>query len=113
LLYHFPFDIFYRCFRLQGTSASQHRQETFHGALHDEGQQEIAGAWSEVPEALEKTEVSTTQQEAPEEPEVRAAQLEAPEEPNIISTQQEAPVEPNVEDEAGDQPLVTYMLDQF
>jgi hypothetical protein len=51
--------------------------------LHDKGQQEIAGAWSEVPEALEKTEVSTAQQEAPEEPEVRAAQLEAPEEPNI------------------------------
>jgi hypothetical protein len=41
-----------------------------------------------------------TQQEAPEELEVRAAQQEAPEEPNI-------------EDKAGDQPPVTYRLDQF
>jgi hypothetical protein len=32
------FDIFYRSFCLQGTSASQHRQEAFLRALHDEGE---------------------------------------------------------------------------
>jgi hypothetical protein len=32
------FDIFYRCFCLQGTSASQHQQEAFLEALNDEGQ---------------------------------------------------------------------------
>jgi hypothetical protein len=39
------FDIFYCCFCLQGTSASRHRQEAFHEALNDEGQQQMAGAW--------------------------------------------------------------------
>jgi hypothetical protein len=32
------FDIFYRCFCLQGTSASRYRQEAFLEALNDEGQ---------------------------------------------------------------------------
>jgi hypothetical protein len=85
---------------LQGTSASQHRQEAFLGAFHDEVQQEMAEAWPEVPEA-------------PEELEVRATQHEAREEPNIRAAQHEAPKEPNVEDEVGDQPPITYMLDQF
>jgi hypothetical protein len=31
------FDIFYHCFCLHGSSASQHRQEAFLGALHDKG----------------------------------------------------------------------------
>jgi hypothetical protein len=42
--------------------------------------------------------------------ELRAAQQEAPEEPDIGATQQEAPEEPNVEDEADDQPRITYRL---
>jgi hypothetical protein len=46
-------------------------------------------------------------------PEVRAAQQEAPEEPEDGATQQEAPEEPDVEDEADDQPQVTYKLVQF
>jgi hypothetical protein len=33
------FDIFYRCFCLQDTSASRHQQEAFLEALNDEGQQ--------------------------------------------------------------------------
>jgi hypothetical protein len=33
------FDIFYRCFCLQGTLASRHRQEAFLEALNDEDQQ--------------------------------------------------------------------------
>jgi hypothetical protein len=48
--------------------------------------------------------------------EVRAAEQEAPEEHEELvvgAAEQEAPKEPNVEDEAGDQPQVTYMLDQF
>jgi hypothetical protein len=57
-------------------------------------------AWSEVPQAPKELEVSAAQQEAPEELEVRVAQQEVPEEPNI-------------EDEAGDQPPVTYRLDKF
>jgi hypothetical protein len=44
------FDIFYRCFCLQGTSASQHRQEAFLEVLNDEGQQQKAGAWPAWPE---------------------------------------------------------------
>jgi hypothetical protein len=88
---------------LQGTSASQHRQDAFLWALHDEAQQEMAKAWLAWPEVPE----------APEEPEVRAAQQEAREEPNVRVAQHEAPEESNVEDEASDQPLVTYRLDQF
>jgi hypothetical protein len=38
---------------------------------------------------------------------------EEPEEPVVGAAEQEAPEEPNIEDEAGDQPQVTYMLDQF
>jgi hypothetical protein len=38
---------------------------------------------------------------------------EVPEEPVVGAAEQEAPEEPNIEDEAGDQPQVTYMLDQF
>jgi hypothetical protein len=41
------------------------------------------------------------------------AQQEAPEEPNVRAAQQEALEEPNIKDEAGDQPPVTYRLDQF
>jgi hypothetical protein len=59
--------------------------------LNDEGQQQMTGAW---PVWLE----------------LRAAQQEAPEEPDIGATQQEAPEEPNVEDEADDQPRITYRL---
>jgi hypothetical protein len=57
LIYYFfttSFDIFYRYFCLQDTSASSHRQEAFIEALNDTDQQKIA------------------QQEAPEEPEVVA-----------------------------------------
>jgi hypothetical protein len=54
--------------------------------LHDEGQQ-VARAWPAWPEV--------------------------PEEPYCRTTQQEAPEEPKVKDEAGDQPQVTYRLDQF
>jgi hypothetical protein len=42
LIYYYftaSFDIFYRCFCLQGTSASRHRHEAFLEALTDEGQQ--------------------------------------------------------------------------
>jgi hypothetical protein len=56
--------------------------------------------WPEVPEG-------------PEELEVRAAQQDSHEEPNVRAAQHEAPEEPNVKDEAGDQPPVTYRLDQF
>jgi hypothetical protein len=56
------FDIFYHCFCLQDTSASRHRQEAFLEALNDEGQQQMAGAWSEW------SEFGAAQQEAPEEP---------------------------------------------
>jgi hypothetical protein len=59
--------------------------------LHDEGQQEMAGAWLEV----------------------RAVQEEVPKEPDIGATQQEAPEEPDVEDETDDQSQVIYILDQF
>jgi hypothetical protein len=93
--------------------ASRHRQEAFLGPLHDKAQQVMAGAWPEIPEAAEKPEVSAAQQEAPEGPEARAAQHEALEEPNVRAAQQEAPEEPNIEDEVGDQPSVTYRLDQF
>jgi hypothetical protein len=57
-------------------------------------------AWLEVPEEPEEPYFGVTRQEVPEEQEVGAAQ-------------QEAPDEPNIEDEAGDQPRVTYRLDQF
>jgi hypothetical protein len=46
-------------------------------------------------------------------PEVRVAQQEASEEPEVGATQQEAPEEPKVEDEADDQPQVTYRLVEF
>jgi hypothetical protein len=59
------FDIFYHCFYLSGTSASRHRQEALLEAFHDEGQQQMAGAWPED---------GSAQQEAPEETEVRATQ---------------------------------------
>jgi hypothetical protein len=36
------FDIFYCCFYLQGTSASQHRQEDFIEALNDVDQSQMA-----------------------------------------------------------------------
>jgi hypothetical protein len=39
------FDIFYRCFCLQGTSVSRHRQEDFLEALNDDSQHQMAGAW--------------------------------------------------------------------
>jgi hypothetical protein len=43
-------------------------------AFHDEGLQQMAGAWPEdgvaQQEALEETEVGATQQEAPKEPDV-------------------------------------------
>jgi hypothetical protein len=68
--------------------------------LHDEGQQEMARAWLAWPEV-------------PEEPYFRATQQEALEEPEVGAVEQEAPEEPNVKDEAGDQPQVTYRLDQF
>jgi hypothetical protein len=71
--------------------------------LHDEAQQEMAGAWLALLEVLK----------SPEEPEVRAAHQQAREELNIRAAQHEAPEEPNVKDEAGDQPLVSYRLDQF
>jgi hypothetical protein len=71
------FDIFYRCFCLQSTSASQHRQESFLEALNDEGQQQMAGTWPAWPK------VRAAQQEAPVEPEVGATQKEAPEEPEV------------------------------
>jgi hypothetical protein len=61
---------------------------------------EVWPAWPEVPEERVEVYFRATQQEALEEPEVGAAEQEAPE-------------EPNVEDEAGDQPQVTYRLDQF
>jgi hypothetical protein len=38
------FDIFYRCFCLQGTSASRHQHEVFLEDLNDEGQQQMIGA---------------------------------------------------------------------
>jgi hypothetical protein len=85
------FDIFYRFFHLHGTSASQHWQEAFLEALNDEGQQQMAKAWLDV----------------------GAAQQEAPKEPEDGATQQNAPKEPDVEDEADDQPQVTYRLVQF
>jgi hypothetical protein len=46
----------------------------FLGALDDEGQLEMVGAWPEVPETPKEPEVSAAHQEAPEEePEVRVA----------------------------------------
>jgi hypothetical protein len=39
------FDIFYRYFCLQGTSASRRRQAAFPRPLHDEGKQQMARAW--------------------------------------------------------------------
>jgi hypothetical protein len=88
------FDIFYHCFCLQGTSASRHQQEAFLEALNDEGQQQMARAWSAWPK-------------------LKAAQQEAPEDSEDGATQQEAPKEPDVVDEADDQPQVTYRLVQF
>jgi hypothetical protein len=89
------FDIFYHCFCLQGTSASQHRHEAFVEALNDEGQQQMAGAW----------------------PKLRAVQQQMarawPTWPELRATHQETSEEPNVEDEADDQPQVTYRLVQF
>jgi hypothetical protein len=64
--------------------------------LHDEGQQGMAGI-VEGSEAPKEPEVSVAHQEAPEELEVRAAQHEGPE----------------AQHEAGDQPPLTYRLDQF
>ena len=46
-------------------------------------------------------------------PKVRVTQQEVLEESDVRAAQQEAPDEPNIEDEAGDQPQVTYRLDQF
>jgi hypothetical protein len=43
----------------------------------------------------------------------RVAQQEAPEEPEVVATRQEDPEGPEIEDEADDQPQVTYSLDQF
>jgi hypothetical protein len=60
-------------------------------ALNDEGQQQMAGAWSNV----------------------GAAQQEAPEEPEDGVTQQEAPKESDIDDKDDDQPQVTYRLVQF
>jgi hypothetical protein len=56
--------------------------------LHNEGQQEMDGAWLEVPE----------------EPYIRATQQKALEEPEVGAVEQEALEELNVEDEACDQP---------
>jgi hypothetical protein len=42
-----------------------------------------------------------------------AAQQEAPEEPEVIATQQEAPEDLELDDEADDQPQVTYRLVKF
>jgi hypothetical protein len=54
--------------------ASWHWQEALLEAFHDEGLQQMAGAWPEdgvaQQEALEETEVGATQQEAPKEPDV-------------------------------------------
>jgi hypothetical protein len=55
--------------------------------LHDGGQQEMPEAWPAWPKV--------------------------PEEPEVEVTEQESPKELEVEDEAGDQPQVTYKLDQF
>jgi hypothetical protein len=74
--------------------------EAFLEALHDEGQQEMPGTWPAWPKV-------------PEEPKVEVAEHEAPEKPEVGATEQEALEEPNVEDEAGDEPQVTYRLDQF
>jgi hypothetical protein len=101
------FDIFYCCFCLQGTSTSRHRQEAFLVALHDEGEQQMAGAWLTWPG------VRAAQQEAPEKPYVGVTQQEAPEEPDVGVTHQEAPEQPDVEDEVDDQPHATYRLHQF
>jgi hypothetical protein len=96
----------------QGNSASRHRWKAFLGALHDEGQQEMATTWPrwlKVPEALEEPEVSTAQQEAPEEPEVRAMQQQAHEEPNVRAAQQEAPEEMKIraaQQEAPEEPNI-------
>jgi hypothetical protein len=60
----------------------------------NEGQQQMAGAW-------------------PAWPDVRTAQQEAPKKPKDGATQQEAPEELDNEDEADDQPQVTYRLVQF
>jgi hypothetical protein len=46
-------------------------------------------------------------------PGVWPAWPEVPEESEVGVVKQEAPEEPNFEDEAGDQPQVTYRLDQF
>jgi hypothetical protein len=51
--------------------------------------------------------------EVPEEPYFGVTHQEVPEESEVGAAQQEAPDEPNIEDEAGDQPRVTYRLDQF
>jgi hypothetical protein len=51
--------------------------------------------------------------EEPEEPYFRVTQQEALEEPEVGAAEQEAPEEPNVEDEVGDQPQVSYKLEQF
>jgi hypothetical protein len=76
---------------LQDTSTSRHRQEASIEALNDAGQQEMNGAW----------------------PEDEAAQQLALEEPEVVETHQEAPEGSEVEDEADDQPRVTYRLDHF
>jgi hypothetical protein len=53
--------------------------------LHDEGQQEMARAWSTWPEDP-------------------AHEQEAPEEMEVGATEQKAPEEPDIEDEVDDQP---------
>jgi hypothetical protein len=84
---------------LQGTSASQHRQEAFLEALNDVDQQQMVGAGQQ--EALRELEARAAQQEAPEELVARRTQQEAPEETEGPSS------------EEADQPQVTYMLVQF